>query len=146
MEATHKEFRQHIRNGTWRKIKRPNGNIRILPVKWIWKYKEDADGYLASFKARLVVRGDKQRPGLDYFATYAAVARASTLRLIFALVAVYDLECEQVDIVSAFIQSLMDQKGVYIRLPEGFREYDGNEELIGELLRSLYGLKQAPLL
>ncbi|KAF4312969.1 hypothetical protein GTA08_BOTSDO00667 [Botryosphaeria dothidea] len=130
MEATHKEFRQHIRNGTWRKIKRPNGNIRILPVKWIWKYKEDADGYLALFKARLVVRGDKQRPGLDYFATYAAVARASTLRLIFALVAVYDLEYEQVDIVSAFIQSLMDQKGVYIRLPEGFREYEGNEELI----------------
>lgn len=43
--------------------------------------------------------------------------------------------------MSAFIQSLMDQKGVYIRLLEGFREYEGNEELISKLLRSLYGLK-----
>lgn len=41
----------------------------------------------------------------------------------------------------------MDRPGVFIKLPEGFQEYDvGGTEMVGELLKALHGLKQAPLL
>ena len=29
-----------------------------LPTMWVFTYKEDSDGYITRFKARLVVRGD----------------------------------------------------------------------------------------
>ena len=32
----------------------------IIPLKWVFTYKFDADGFLEKFKARLCVRGDFQ--------------------------------------------------------------------------------------
>jgi hypothetical protein len=64
-----------------------------------------------------------------------------------ALVAAYDLECEHLDVITAFLNGKLDRKNIYIQLPEGYRQYQKDGvALVGLLLKALYGLKQAPRL
>ena len=46
-----------------------NAEAEIPPLKWVFTYKFDEDGYLTKHKARIVVRGDLQ---LNWSDTYAA--------------------------------------------------------------------------
>ncbi|EKG08900.1 Reverse transcriptase RNA-dependent DNA polymerase, partial [Macrophomina phaseolina MS6] len=59
-----------------------------------------------------------------------------------ALVTIFDLECDQADIISAFINGRIDKDDVYMSLPPGF-DHD-QEHMVAHLLKALYGLKQAP--
>jgi hypothetical protein len=59
-----------------------------------------------------------------------------------ALVAVYNLECKHLDIITAFLNGKLDCKNIYIQLLEGYRQYlKDSVALIGLLLKALYGLK-----
>lgn len=143
IQATTKEIDQHKKNGTWTLTKPPN-SARILPCTWVFKYKADSTGNLASCKARLCIRGDKQRPGLDYLETFASVVKPDTFKIIMALVTILDLECHQLDISSAFINGKIDKDDVYMALPPGFEGQPNITELVAHLRKALYGLKQAP--
>jgi hypothetical protein len=50
---------------TWELVSPPQ-NARILPGKWVFKLKLDADGAPLRLKARWVARGFQQQEGLDY--------------------------------------------------------------------------------
>ncbi|KAI1667156.1 Gag-Pol polyprotein [Pyrenophora tritici-repentis] len=69
------------------------------------------DGQLERFKARLVVCGNRQETNF-WRETYAVVARATTLKVLLALVATEDLECEQADVVTAFLNGKLDKDEV----------------------------------
>ena len=43
-------------------------------------------GSLLTFKVRLVAKGFKQKEGIDYFGTYAPVARITFIRVLMSLV------------------------------------------------------------
>nr|GEW09589.1 zinc finger, CCHC-type [Tanacetum cinerariifolium] len=60
---------------------------KSLGCKWILKTKMKVDGNIDKYKARLVIQGFRQKEGIDFFFTYAHVARISTIRLLLALVA-----------------------------------------------------------
>ncbi|KAI0568967.1 Retrovirus-related Pol polyprotein from transposon TNT 1-94, partial [Pyrenophora tritici-repentis] len=91
-------------NGTWETTTTIPPDVYALPTKWVYKYKVKDDGQLERFKARLVVCGNRQET--DFWReTYAAVARATTLKVLLALVATEDLECEQADVVTAFLNA-----------------------------------------
>lgn len=62
---------------------------RLLPSKWSYKIK-----WNDTYKARFVVRGDKQQPGVDFEDMFAAVVRPETFRVIMALIAALDLEAD----------------------------------------------------
>lgn len=113
---------------------------RLLPSKWVYNVKRNG-----VYKARLVARGDKQRPGMDYEDTFSNVVRPETLRTIFAMTAARNLEAHCVDVVTAFLHSLMEaERVIYIRPPPGYETYDeSGQMLVWFLLRALYGLKQA---
>nr|GFB47389.1 zinc finger, CCHC-type [Tanacetum cinerariifolium] len=65
--------------------------------KWIFKRKMKVDGTIDKFKARLVIQGFRQKEGIDYFDTYAPVARITTIRLLLALAAIHNLVIYQMD-------------------------------------------------
>jgi len=77
-------------------------------------YKFDKNNVLFRWKARLVLRGNKQRLGIDYGNTFAGVIWPSIFKLLMALVAVYDLECKYLDVITAFLNRKLNRKNIYI--------------------------------
>jgi Reverse transcriptase (RNA-dependent DNA polymerase) len=104
---------------TWSSAKLPPGRS-ALPCKWVFKRKLKTDGTIEHYKAHLVLKGFRQRFGVDYDAVFAPVVRASTVRLFFSVVATADLECHQVDITNAFIKSKLQGAQIYMQQPPGF--------------------------
>ena len=100
------------------------------------------DGTIDKYKARLVVKGFRQKEGLDYFDTYSPVTRITSIEMLIALAAVYDLEIHQMDVKTAFLNGELEEE-IYIEQPEGF-VVPGKEKKVCKLIKSLYGLKQAP--
>ena len=87
---------------------------KALPIKWVFIYKFDKNNVLFRWKARLVLCGNKQCLGIDYSDTFASIIRPSIFKLLMALVAVYNLECEHLDIITAFFNGKLDRKNIYI--------------------------------
>ena len=101
-----------------------------------------ADGSIDKYKARLVVKGFRQKEGLDYFDTYSPVTRITSIRMLIAIAALYNLEIHQMDVKTAFLNGDLDEE-IYIEQPEGFK-VPRKETKVCKLVKSLYGLKQAP--
>lgn len=108
----------------------------------MFRVKYNTDGSIQTFKARLVIQGFSQRQGVDYFDTYAPVARITSIRILFALASIHNLPIDQIDVKTAFLNGDLNEE-VYMKQPEGF-VLPGNEHKVCKLKRSLYGLKQAP--
>jgi len=90
----------------------------------------------------LVIRNFNQRHDIDYFDTYALVARIATIRVLVALVAIQKIVIHQMDVKTVFLNGELEEE-VYMKQPEGF-VIPGQEKKVCKLIRSLYGLKQAP--
>lgn len=63
-------------------------DMNVVPHTWVFRIKElNADGSDALHKARCVIRGDKQQPGVDFVpeSTYAPVASHEAIRLIISV-------------------------------------------------------------
>ena len=111
---------------------------RAIGCKWVFKQKRNADGS-KRFKARLVIKGYEQQYGIDYEETFAPVAKFATVRLLFALAAQYDWEIDQMDVITAFLNPVL-QEEVYMELPKGVGASASGGKLYCRLKKSLYGL------
>ena len=77
----------------------------MLPLKWVFIYKFDVDGFLKKFKARICVRGDLQWLSIEE--KRAVILAIKTARAIFALVVVFDLNIIQRDVVTIFLNLVL---------------------------------------
>ena len=135
MPGIKKEHDSLERNRTWELVKREK-KMHVLPSKYVFRVKNEAP------KARLVVLGCRQIHGLDYWQTFAPVVKMTSIRLVLALVAAMDLECEQMDVATAFLNGDL-QEEIYMEIPQGLKTPE-NENYVCKLRKALYGLKQAP--
>ena len=94
------------------------------------------------FKARLVAKCFSQIPGVDYNDVFSPVIKHSSIHTFFDIVAMRDLELEQLDIKTTFLHGELEEE-IYMDQPEGFI-VPGKEDHVCKLKRSLYGLKQSP--
>ena len=140
-EAINSEVESILQNHTWELVDLPHG-CKPLGYKWIFKRKLKADGSIDKYKARLVIKGYRQKEGLDYFDTYSPVTRITSIRMLVAIAALYNLEIHQMDVKTAFLDGDLNEE-IYIEQPEGFI-VPGQERKVCKLVKSLYGLKQAP--
>ena len=90
----------------------------------------------------MVAKGFKQRKGIDYFDSYAHVARITSIHVLMEISSIYNLFVHQMDVKTTFLNGDLDEE-VYMEQPEGF-VLPGNEHKVCKLIKSLYGLKQAP--
>ncbi|GKD49141.1 zinc finger, CCHC-type containing protein [Tanacetum coccineum] len=130
-----------IDNNTWVLADLPPG-CKSLGCKWIFKRKLKVDGTIEKFKARLVIQGFKQKSGIDYFDTYALVARISTIRLLIAMTLIHNLFIHKIDVKTAFLNGELDED-VYMNQPQGFI-MSGNENKVDvtkEFLSSRFSMK-----
>ena len=139
--AEEKEMNSCERAGTWVVVARfslPHGT-NVLPVKWVYKKKNDETGALTEYKARITPKGFRQKPGVDYFEVYAHTGKYKVLRICLSFAAARNMEITQLDVPSAFVRADLDEK-VYMEMPAGFTQ----PGMVCELKKSLYGLKQSP--
>nr|GEZ35857.1 zinc finger, CCHC-type [Tanacetum cinerariifolium] len=126
-EAIDDEIGFIMENNTWVLSDLPPG-CKPLGCKWIFKRKMKVDGTIDKFKARLVIQGFRQKEGINYFDTYAPVARITTIRLLLALAAIQNLVIHQMDVKTAFLNGDLDEE-VYMKQLKGF-VMPGNEHKV----------------
>ncbi|KAK8946402.1 hypothetical protein KSP39_PZI006857 [Platanthera zijinensis] len=80
------EIRMVEKNNTWRLVK-PPANKDIIGLKWFYKIKENEDGSINKYKARIVAKGYSQILGIDFNQTFAQVAQLETIRAIISFAA-----------------------------------------------------------
>jgi hypothetical protein len=78
------EYVALLANHTWDLVPRPPGTTVVIG-KWLFCHKLTSDGSLSRYKARWVLRGFTQRPGVDYDETFSPVVKITTIRAILSL-------------------------------------------------------------
>ena len=144
-EQSHTDMEIHIQQQRQQFILREsvssaNAKVhQLLGCQWVFKYKTNKHGWLQKCEARLVLCGSQQkRHDLPTRATTLAI---TSLRVLLALVAKFDLETLQLDEVNAFVYSDLDET-VFMRMPPRY----GEQGKVLKLNRALYGLRWSPLL
>ena len=118
-----------LRYNVWEEVDKQQG-MRVLDARWVFTQKPNG------WKARWLAKGFRQVEKLDHNELHAAVAHKDTIRVSLAIVNHFDLECDQVDIVSAFLNGELEET-IYAHPPE-LSGIPNNKVLL--LKKSLYGL------
>jgi hypothetical protein len=81
--------------------------VNVIGTKWVFKNKQGEDGEVVRNKARLVAQGFSQVEGLDFGEIFASVARLESIRILLAFVAYKGFKLYQMDVKSAFLNSVI---------------------------------------
>ena len=104
---------------TWELTEAPDG-ANIVGSKWVFCAKKDAAGIIICYKACLVTQGFSQVPGIDYFDTFAPVAKLASICAILTIAAADDLEMHQINIKGTYLNGiLISCKVIYMQQPPG---------------------------
>jgi hypothetical protein len=136
-----KEYAALLTNDTWALVQQPP-NCNIVFGKWIFQHKFKADGSLERYKARRVLHGFTQQPGVDYDETFSPVVKPATVQTVLSLALSRSWPIHQLDVKNAFLHGTL-METVYCSQPTGFVD-PAHLNLVCLLHKLLYDLKQAP--
>ena len=135
------EIKSMIERGVWRKTDRKEipSNRRLIVNKWVFKIKRDG-----TYRARLVVLGYSQIPGVDYTDNFAPVAHEVSFRIALGRMMVEKLDSLVMDVETAFLYGEIDEE-IFMKSPVGMEEIDpgSSSEDCYQLVKGIYGLCQA---
>jgi hypothetical protein len=115
--------------------------VNAIRTKWVFKNKQREDGEIVRNKARLVTQEFSQVEGLDFYETFAPVARLEAIRILLAFARSNGFKLYQMDVKSAILNGVIEEE-VFVRQPSGF-ENPKYPNRVYMLSMALYGLKQA---
>jgi hypothetical protein len=118
-EAMDEEMTSLHQNQTWKLVPLPTLK-RSIGCKWVFAKKEGATGKDSiRYKARLVAKGYAQKEGIDYNEVFSPVVKHASIRILLALVALYNLEIVQLDVKTAFLHGSLEEE-INMTQPDGF--------------------------
>jgi hypothetical protein len=124
------EYNALLLNNTWDLVARPAGtNV----ISGIFKHKFNADSSLECYKARWVLQGFTQRPGIDFYETFSPVVKPATVRMVLSLALSRQWPVHQLVVKNAFLHGVLTETV----------EDSSRPGLVCRLNKSLYSLKQA---
>ncbi|KAK4848808.1 hypothetical protein QYF36_017638 [Acer negundo] len=136
------ELNQFERNEVWTLVPRTK-STNVIGTKWIYTNKSNEDGNILRNKVRLVAQGYSQIEGINFDVTFASVACLESLRLLLSISCVHKFKLHQMDVKSAFLNGLLQEK-VFVERPK--RLVDAHHpNHVCRLKKALYGSKQAPM-
>lgn len=163
------EMKSVLENSTWTLVPPPKDGSKVIQGRWVYQTKTDVHGNITRYKSRWVVKGFQQEEGSSFTDTFACVVKPMSYKILFSIAASLDLEIEQMDVKTAFLNSPITED-VYVEQPHGFealslaeaqqlaaeilqststsshnfpRQARRKAVLVCKLKRALYGLKQA---
>ena len=128
------------KNKTWDLVELPESR-KVVGCKWVYKLKKGADDIIPKYKERLVAKGFSQKEGIDFHEIFSPVVKLVSIIILLALVSLYDLELEQLDVKTTFLHGDLDEE-IFMEQPEGFIQ-NRNKRFVCKLRKSLYGLRQS---
>ena len=142
IKAINKEYENFQSRGVWKVIKRDTVKKRTLKTRWVFRIKEDVLTGKTIYKARLVVKGYEQIPGVDFTETFAPVASDATIKTVLAVTMYNGWRAEAIDVEAAFLNADVDED-IYIEPPQGLIGVDSDTHVC-KLVKAMYGIVQAP--
>lgn len=88
LEAMKIEYDALVKNGTWSLTTLPP-HRQAIGCKWVFRVKQNPDGTLNKYKARLVAKWFHQVQGNDFGETFSPVVKPATIRIILTLALTY---------------------------------------------------------
>ena len=93
-DAMEEEISSQHKNDTWELIELPKEK-KAIGCKWVYaKKKRSLKDNIICYKTRLVAKGYAQREGIDYNKVFSHVVKHSSIRILLALVAQYELDLD----------------------------------------------------
>jgi hypothetical protein len=138
MLAMEREKLCHLKNGTFgsemRTPPRVAPDAKPIPADWVFKIKYRGGPIHISqltekqFKARVVIRGQFMKEGINFNDTFAPVAKPATVRAFLASAAANGRTIKAGDVETAFLSADMDCE-VWVRMPPFWGGADNSIDL-----------------
>jgi len=111
-----------------------------------------SNGRVDKCKAKLVALGHRQKFGVEYWETFALVAKTTTVRTLLAVACIQQWHLFLIDVSNAFLHGGMEEE-VFMTLPLRYADFgkpvqpatvvSADYKTVCKLKKSFYGLKQA---
>lgn len=115
--AMTEEYNALIKNHTWDLVSLPAGKTPI-GCKCVFKLKQNPNGTVNRYKARLMAKGFHQVPGFDFSDIFSPVIKPVTIRVVLSHVISCGWSVRKLDINNAFLNGNLVEE-VFMLQPEG---------------------------
>ena len=107
---------------------------KVISCKWVYAKKQGSlTKDIVRYKTKLLAKGYAQWEGIDYNDVFSPVVKHSSIQILLALVAQYELDLDQHDMKTTFLYGDLDEK-IYMTQQMGLNcrqeDYDMQAEEI----------------
>lgn len=103
------EIQSSKENQTYDMMELPKGP-KALRNKWVFKLMTEENNLNPMYKAQIVVKGCDQKKNIDFEEIFLPMMKMTSIRAILGLPAKLDLEIEQLDVKTTFLNGDLEKE------------------------------------